>query len=155
MRSRSLLLASALIVLASVAFSVHSTLPNPIVSPNGSGTLSTVSTTGPIDVTTPFFQSLGTNGRTCNSCHVSSNAWTISPAEVQSRFNSTSGTDPIFRTVDGANCPSADVSTLSARKSAYSLLLKKGLIRVSMSVPATADFQITDVEDPYSCAETT
>ncbi len=65
------------------------------------------------------------------------------------------GRDPIFRTNDGANCPSADVSNLAARKVAYSLLLSKGLIRVSMPVPATADFQITNIQDPYSCAQTT
>src|SRR3954467_7037626 len=133
---RLFLLALSLVALGSIALSVRSTLPNPIISSNGSGTLSTYSTTGPIDVTTPFFQSLGTNGRTCNSCHVSSNAWTISPDEVQTRFNSTNGTDPIFRTVDGANCPSADVSTLAARRNAYSLLLNKGLIRIAISMPA-------------------
>jgi len=60
----------------------------------------------------------------------------------------TRGTDPIFRPVDGANCPSADVSTVWDRARAYSLLLKKGLIRISLAVPATADFQITGVEDP-------
>lgn len=140
--------------LASVAFTVRSTLPNPITSPNASGTLSTFSTSGPIDVTTPFFQNLGTNGRTCNSCHVSSTAWTISPPEVQARFDRTGGTDPIFRTVDGANCPSADVSTVAARRNAYSLLLNKGLIRIAISMP-TADFQITDIQDPYNCPQTT
>lgn len=155
MLSRISLLIIFAAAFASFAFTVRSTLPNPITSSNGSGTLSTYSTSGPIDVTTPFFQSLGTNGRTCNSCHVSSNGWTISPEELQSRFKSTNGTDPIFRTNDGANCPSADVSTVSARKTAYSLLLNKGLIRISLSVPATADFQITDIQDPYSCAQTT
>jgi cytochrome c peroxidase len=154
MRRRSLLLASLLAVLVSVAFSGHSTLPNPVVSTNSSGILGTVSTSGPIDVSNPFFQSLGTNGRTCNSCHVSSAGWTISPAEVQSRFNATNGTDPIFRTVDGANCPSDDVSTVAARRNAYSLLLSKGLIRVSMATPS-GDFQITDIQDPYSCPQTT
>ena len=155
MRKRLIPLVICLFGLASIAFSVRSALPNPVISTNSSGTLSTVSTIGPIDVTNPFFQSLGTNGRTCNSCHVSSNAWTISPPEVQNRFDSTHGTDPIFRTVDGANCPSADVSTVAARKLAYSLLLNKGLIRISISVPSTADFQITDIQDPYSCAQTT
>jgi len=154
LRRTSLLIIFAA-ALASFAFTARGTLPNPIVSSDGSGTLSTYSTTGPIDVSNPFFQSLGTNGRTCNSCHVSTTAWTISPAEVQARFKSTNGTDPIFRTNDGANCPSADVSTLAARKVAYSLLLDKGLIRVSMSVPAAADFQITDIQDPYRCAQTT
>src|SRR3954467_7769819 len=154
MRRRTILVITSMLGLASVAFTVRSTLPNPITSPNGSGTLSTYSISGSIDVTTPFFQSLGTNGRTCNSCHVSSSAWTISPAEVQSRLNSTSGTDPIFRTVDGANCPSADVATVAARRNAYSLLLSKGLIRIAIDLP-TADFQITDIQDPYSCPQTT
>src|SRR5438045_1226576 len=90
----------------------------------------------------------GTNGRTCNSCHVSSQAWSVTPLGIKERFAMTRGTDPIFRPVDGANCPSADVSTVWDRARAYSLLLKKGLIRISLAVPATADFQITGVEDP-------
>jgi len=38
------------------------------------------------------------------------------------------------------------VSTLAARKLGVSLLLNKGLIRISLPVPATADFQITDIQ---------
>lgn len=130
-------------------------LPNPATSVNGNGTLSTYSTGPRIDMAGPFFQDLGTNGRTCASCHVPSSAWGITPSEVQARFNSTQGTDPIFRTNDGAVCPSADTSSLDARRSAYSLLLNKGLIRVSMSVPANADFQIIAIDDPYNCPQTT
>lgn len=129
--------------------------PNPLNTPDATGTLSTYSTAGGIDISNPFFQSLGTNGRTCNSCHVSSDAWSVTPPDLQSRFNSSNGTDPIFLPNDGANCPSADVSTLSARQSAYSLLLSKGLIRISLSVPANAAFSITQVQDPYACPETT
>lgn len=70
-------------------------------------------------------------------------------------LSATQGTDPVFRPVDGANCPSADVSTATARSSAYSLLLSKGLIRISLPVPANADFSIVSVTDPYQCAETT
>jgi hypothetical protein len=80
---------------------------------------------------------------------------TITPVEVQARFNSTQGMDPIFRTNDGANCPSADVSTVAARRSAYSQLLEKGLIRIALDVPASADFQIIAIDDPYQCAQTT
>src|SRR5215813_9698409 len=127
------------------------TLPNPLTSVDGSGVLSTYSTTGPIDTGNPFFQSLGTNGRTCNSCHVSSTAWTVSPPEIQARFEATKGTDPIFRPVDGATCPDADVSTFEARTTAYSQLLEKGLIRISLPVPAAADFQIVSIDDPYGC----
>jgi cytochrome c peroxidase len=121
---------------------------NPLNTPNGTGTLSTYDENGGIDVSNPFFQNLGSNGRTCNSCHVSSEAWTVTPEGVQARFKSSDGTDPIFRPVDGANCPSADVSTKAARASAYSQLLSKGLIRVSLSVPATAEFTIVNISDP-------
>ena len=130
-------------------------LPNPLNSPDSSGVLSTYSTAGGVDPFNAFFQNLGTNGRTCGSCHVSSTAWTISPPEVQERFRRTRGTDPIFRTVDGANCPSADVSSVEDREESYSLLLHKGLIRISVPVPASADFQITNIYDPNHCKETT
>jgi len=60
MRRRTLLLITCILSLLRSPFTVRSTLPNPITSPDGSGTLSTYSTSGPIDVTTPFFQSLGT-----------------------------------------------------------------------------------------------
>lgn len=144
-------------VLSALALSAFggSQLPNPLNSPDPSGVLSTFNTAGGVDISNPFFQSLGTNGRTCGSCHVSSTAWTISPPEIQERFDATVGTDPIFRTVDGANCPSADVSTVEARQSSYSQLLSKGLIRISLPVPPTADFKITNIFDPYGCKETT
>lgn len=130
-------------------------LPNPLNTTDATGTLSTYSTAGGIDISNPFFQSLGTNGRTCNSCHVSSDAWSVTPPDLQNRFSSSNGTDPMFSPNDGANCPSADVSTLQAKQAAYSLLLNKGLIRVSFPVPATAAFAITQIQDPYACPETT
>ena len=61
------------------------------------------------------------------------------------------GLDPIFRNNDGSNCKGADLSTLAARQSAFSLLLNKGLIRSEMQVPAGAEFEIVDVDDPYGC----
>jgi hypothetical protein len=130
-------------------------LPNPLHSSDPTGTLSTFSTAGGIDRSNPFFQNLGTNGRTCGSCHVSNDAWTVTPPDIQARFNSSNGLDPIFRPVDGSNCPTDDVSTLQARQSAYSLLLNKGLIRISLTVPNTAQFTISGVQDPYSCPQTT
>ena len=88
-----------------------------------------------LDFSNPFFQSLGTNGRSCSSCHVASSAWTITPAELQQRFSTTNGLDPIFRTVDGSNSPNADVSTVKARRKAFSMLLNKGLIRIGLPDP--------------------
>jgi cytochrome c peroxidase len=132
-----------------------SKVANPLITRDGSGELSTFDKNGGIDISNPFFQNLGSNGRTCNSCHVSSEAWTVTPAGIQARFQSSHGTDPIFRPVDGANCPSAPVSTEAERASSYRLLLSKGLIRISLPVPANAEFTIVDIDDPYNCAETT
>jgi len=123
-------------------------------SPDPSGTVETFSQTQ-MDNSNPFFTPLGTNNRTCNSCHVASDGWSITPVNLQQRFQSTQGTDPVFRVVDGANCPSADVSTPSAATVAYSQLLNFGLIRMTLPVPANAEFSIIAISDPYQCAETT
>jgi cytochrome c peroxidase len=119
-----------------------------------SGVLRTISLNGGpvIDSTNPFFLSLGTNGRSCVSCHVASTAWTISPEEVQDRFVKTQGLDPIFRTNDGSNSPLADVSTVAARRKAYSMLLEKGVIRIGLPIPAGAEFELVGVQDPYNFA---
>jgi cytochrome c peroxidase len=119
---------------------------------NPSGMAATFSTSGSIDTTNPFFQSLGTNGRSCATCHQASDAWTVNPASIQRRFLETLGLDPIFRTNDGATSPNADVSTVAARRSAYSMLLTKGLIRVGIGIPADAEFELADVDDPYHYA---
>ncbi|MEO8726883.1 MAG: hypothetical protein ABI383_12280 [Acidobacteriaceae bacterium] len=105
----------------------------------------------PVDLTNPFFQSIGTNGRSCASCHQAADGFGFTPPHVRERFNLSAGNDPIFRPNDGAVCPTADVSTLAARRQAYRMLLTKGLIRVSLAIPANADFQLVSVDDPYSC----
>jgi cytochrome c peroxidase len=99
----------------------------------------------------PFFQNLGTNGRTCFTCHQPQSGWTVSAAGVAARFAQSGGTDPIFRLVDGATCPSDDVSTLAAKRQAYSLLINKGLIRIGLPMPAGVQFEVTSVVDPYNC----
>jgi hypothetical protein len=138
-------------------------LPNGLPFPNPTGFASTFSTAGRIDLTNEFFQDLGANGRRCVSCHVPSAGWTIVPSQVQAIFSQTLGgliDDPlglgaIFRTNDGSNSPAADVSTLAARRNAYSMVLNKGLIRVGIGVPATADFELVAVDDPYHFASAT
>ena len=99
----------------------------------------------------PFFQPLGTNGRSCATCHQPAQGWTITPGELRNRFERTNGLDPIFRTNDGSNCEAADVSSVPRRAKAFSLLLSKGLIRIPLDVPPGAEFEITSVDDPYRC----
>lgn len=129
-------------------------LPQLFVSRNAAGALATFNVRGRIDTSpnNPFFKSFGINERTCGSCHVPANAWTISPPEVQQRFTRTQGLDPIFRLVDGANAPNLPVATVQERRRAYSMLLTKGLIRVGIGIPANAEFELAAVDDPYRFA---
>jgi cytochrome c peroxidase len=130
-------------------------LPDLFPLPNGSGFLETRKTGGgPIDLTGAFFQSLGTNGRSCGTCHRPAQGWGISADEVKTRFILTQGTDPIFRTNDGSNCDhNIDTSDFQGRRKAYSLLIDRGLIRVALPVPATAEFQVVSVRNPYGCGD--
>src|SRR6516162_9466332 len=96
-----------------------------------------------------FFQNLGTNGRTCFTCHQPEDGWSLSAQHAQDRFHADSN-DPLFRLIDGATCPSDDVSTHRAKRKAYSLLLARGLIRIRLQMPADGlEFQIVEVADRY------
>jgi cytochrome c peroxidase len=112
-------------------------------------TYSTATVNNRLDTDNPFFQVLGTNGRACVTCHTPENAWSFSAESARERFEDSCGEDPLFRTVDGSNNPNADVSDLDAKRSAYSLLLDKGLIRINRAIPAGAQFELVGVEDPY------
>lgn len=124
---------------------------NEIAFANAAGVQATVTTAGSFDMDNPFFRDLGTNGRSCVTCHRPAEAWTVTPQEIRARFNATAGLDPIFRTNDGSVCGGSDVSSMGARRDAYRMLMSKGLIRVGMTVPANAEFDIIDVDDPYQC----
>ncbi len=128
------------------------TIDNNTPQRNAAGFSSTFSTNGSIDLDNEFFQGFGTNGRTCGTCHTPEEGWSISAAKVQERFLATGGSHPIFRPVDGASSPNADVSTLAARLQAYSMLLDRGVIRVGIGIPAGAEFELIEVDDPYGYA---
>jgi cytochrome c peroxidase len=130
-------------------------IPRFAIFPDSSGFFGTINQAGPtVESNNPFFQDLGTNGRRCVTCHQPSDAMSITPPHISQRFEATQGTDPLFRPVDGANCPTADVSTLDERRRAYSLLLARGLIRIGISVPTTADYLVVSVYNQYGCNAT-
>lgn len=148
-------------MIASIWFSNSWAAPQPPAPPpalefaNPAGVSQTFSTAGAINPNAPnnpFFQSLGTNGRTCATCHEVADGWTVTPPNIQARFNQSNGLDPIFSTNDGSNSPLAKVATLADRQSAYSMLLRKGLFRIGLGIPAAAEFELTAVDDPYNFA---
>jgi hypothetical protein len=116
-----------------------------------SGSIASYQPAGPtVTSTNPFFQNLGTNGRTCFTCHEPQDGWGLSAQHAQDRF-AKDPADPLFRLVDGATCPSDDVSSLEAMRKAYSLVLSKGLIRIGLPMQSSMQFQILSVDDPYGC----
>src|SRR6476646_673476 len=156
MRSRKLRwgIAAALLLSASLKLSSLLQADNHSIlfSRNASGAAATFSATGTFDFNNPFFKSIGTNGRSGVTCHQPDQAWGISAEDVQRRFIRSQGTDPIFRPVDGANCPT------TARQNdptTYSQLLNRGLIRIDRPIPANAEFTIEVTSDPYTCSSPT
>ena len=96
-----------------------------------------------------FFRSLGTNGRSCVTCHQPPSGMGLSLRNIRSRWLATGGTDPLFAPVDAANCPDAVpedrtsgalVGGLTGEghgtlKKAYSLLVSRGTIRIPLPWP--------------------
>jgi len=137
-----------------IAGSIPKAIPQTETSVDKSGRLSSYQPQGATaTASNAFFQSLGTNGRSCFTCHSPRDGWTISSADATKRFQETGGKDPLFRLVDGASCPSDDISTIADMRAAYQLLLAQGLIRISLPVPSepVLQFSITSVNDPYDC----
>ncbi len=125
-------------------------IPNLTPFPDSAGAVATYNTAGTINQKNAFFQSLGTNGRSCATCHQPGQGFSLSVTGVRLTYLASRGTDPLFASVDGANCP----TNTSHEPAAHSLLLNNGLIRVGLTPPAGAQFTITVVHDPYGCALT-
>jgi cytochrome c peroxidase len=124
------------------------TFPNLFPFLDLTGFVSTYSSTGSFAENGPFFQSLGTNGRTCASCHAVGDAMGLSAVDAQLRYLATRGKDPLFSAVDGAVCPNPP----AGQRPKFSLLLGNGLIRIGLTLPVNPQFTITAVQDPYGCA---
>jgi len=123
-------------------------IPNlqPYATP--SGTESTYDTGGGIDPNGIFFQALGTNARSCASCHQVSQGMGLSAANAQALFTSSGGSSPLFLAVDGANCPTA----ATGDSAGHSLVLNNGLIRIAEALPSGTQFTVAVAQDPYGCA---
>ena len=110
-----------------------------------------------IELTNPFFEPLGANGRACANCHQADQGWTITPRYVQAKFDASEGTDVLFKPHDAATSPKADVSTVEARREAYKLILSRAVVRIGIPMPneLTREFDLEAVDDPYGWASAT
>src|ERR1700683_2931583 len=136
---------AALLFAAFAAAAAAPDLDESTIYADPSRALQTTNANGPTNTNGAFFQSLGTNGRSCSTCHVADQAMSIAPPQIRERFAQTHGRDPLFAAFDGATCPNGKSSDAAA----HSLLLSHGLIRIPLPVPAGAPFTATAVPDPY------
>jgi cytochrome c peroxidase len=142
------LFASALFLLSATQ-SHAQTLPQLDVEDDPAGRFATYQPNGASSETTAFFQSLGTNGRTCATCHLSTDGFGINLTSIQNIFNATNGTDPLFAAIDGADCLDQPTS--------HNMLLNHGLFRILLPISpktesgATPQWTISVVSDPTNC----
>ena len=103
----------------------------------------------------PFFEPIGTNGRACVTCHQPADGMSVSLRSIRERWAATGGKDPIFAAIDGQNCPNLP----NADPASHSLLLERGLFRVSLPWPPRRpdgsvidpEFTLEVVRDPSGC----
>jgi cytochrome c peroxidase len=88
----------------------------------------------------------------------------LSPCRTSDPFGCEKGRNAPVRTRCPEKAKAAQKSALigpfpgkadvAGRSAAYSLLRTRGLIRIAIDVPATADFAVVNVDNPYFCNET-
>lgn len=128
-------------------------LPNNHLEKNPGGKAATFSTQGQVSLTGEYFQAQGTNGRSCASCHVPQDAWSINPGTLQDMFDQTAGAHPVFNRLDANNPEVADAATtLEQKLAAYSMLLSRGVFRRGGVPRANSEWELIAVEDPHGYA---
>ena len=115
----------------------------------------TVHSTGAIDHTNPFFLAMGTNPRTCETCHAAAQGWTITAAAMKKLFKDSDGLAPVFNLVDTGSSATADVSTKDARRATFDLLIDRAVIRFTRTISPTAQFIVASVVDPSGVSDST
>ena len=122
--------------------------PSRVLFRDSGGVLGISHWRGPLDENGPFFQSLGTNGRSCATCHVPANAFGLSAAYAENIYQRSRGHDPLFAPIDGAACATAAENHALD----FHLLRRYGLFRIALPLAAHPQFTISVVHDPYGCA---
>ncbi len=130
--------------------------PERLAFPNEWGEIGLINKSGVHDTTGhPFFEPIGSNGRACVTCHQPADAMSLSLQSIQQRWEQTGGGDPLFDTIDGANCPDLP----RGDPKSHSMLLERGLFRISLPWPPKSfdgkeikpEFSIKVISDPTGC----
>lgn len=131
----------------------QTSIPNNHPVKNPGGKAATFSTQGSVNLTGEYFQAQGTNGRSCASCHIPEEAWSINPGTLQHLFDETGGQHPVFNLLD-ANNPdiAATAVTVEERLAAFSMLLSRGVFRRGGAPRPNSEWELIAVDDPHGYA---
>ncbi len=155
---------------ASGTGAVPGVLPQRFTDPDALGLFGSYQLDGPSALAhNAYFEPLGSNGRSCASCHVPAQGMSVSGDDLRARFEAYGPRDPVFAPVDGANCPdvvsrgataAAPLGALRGEGSdddgrAYSLILSRGVFRIFLPLPKDAEFSVRVVSDPAGCNRNT
>ena len=165
---KALKVVSGGLLLASLGCGVEGDVDEPITESvsaleaagNDYGVAESFHTTGAIDFTNPMFLQLGTNPRSCATCHAPDQGWAMTADNNKELFKESDGLDPLFNLVDEGNRPDADISTKEARRATFNpqtvkLALTRFTRNISAAAAAAAEYNIIAVEDPSGFPVTT
>jgi hypothetical protein len=107
-RARAAVL-SLMISFAAGTAGANSSDVDALTAADATGMIRTYVAGGNLDTGNPFFQSLGTNGRSCFTCHRPETAWSCASRKPIQRHRHRR-----VRTNDGSNSPLADVRSTRA-----------------------------------------
>jgi cytochrome c peroxidase len=129
-------------------------IPNNVPFPNKHGFAATFASTGSVDLDNVFFTPQGTNGRHCGTCHAPEVGWSMTGPMVTALFLTTGGMHPIFVNHLDTDTPTADMSTREARWNATTML-RQGKFTRKINLPATRDFDLVGIQDPFGVSTPT
>lgn len=153
-RKGTALLAAATLGALPLLGASENSVPNNLPVRNAGGHAATFSTQGQVDLTGEYFQAQGSNGRSCASCHIPEEAWSITPSTLERVFRESEGLHPIFNSLD-ANNPALPLGTVEERRAAYSMLLTRGVFRRGGALRADREWDLIAVDDPHGFATLT
>jgi cytochrome c peroxidase len=123
---------------------------------NSAGIAETVTATGTVDRTNSFFQPLGTNARTCETCHGSNQGWSLTALGATALFIQSDGLAPLFLPHDEGARPDGGLSTELSRLVDFGpTTLARALTRFTRTNPATSEYNVVAVNDPSGFSTTT
>jgi cytochrome c peroxidase len=129
-------------------------MPNNVPILNAHGFAATFANAGYVDLDNAFFTPQGSNGRHCGTCHAPEAGWAMTGPVVTALFHATDGTHPIFANNLDTDTPTSDMSTLEARWNSTTML-RQGMFTRKVGLPATRDFDLVSVSDPFGVSTPT